>query len=1689
MQFQKVTALPTTLLPDTLYLVSDGHTVVEYVSNNTGTGILPVKAAVASFTDLTNVPTIPTTAGQIGAISTTQLSSLATNSSVSNAIAAITPASLGVVTAAQVNTEIQNLIGAAPAAVTTLQSIGAQLAGNTSLATSIVNTIAGYAPLNSPLFTGNVQGITKAMVGLPNVDNTADINKPISTATQTALDLKANVSDVMTAAQTNSAIQSIVGTAPAALSTLQAIGVQLNTNTNAASNIVNLLATKANLASPRFTGTVKGITPTMIGLSNVDNTHDLDKPVSTATQSALDTKANISDVYTKAEVNSEIQNVVGVAPAALATLQTIGTQLAGNSNAASSIVTAMSGFAPIANPVFTGLVKGITPAMIGLSDVDNTHDLDKPISTATQLALDAKLNIADAYTQEQALTDIQTAIVAAPAALTTLQTIGNSLNSNTSAAQAITNLVTSKASSFSPTFTGTVKGITGSMITITPTPTLMSLNVQDGISELDFKKASKTYVTSAIAGITPTSIGAIGTNQLSSLTSTIISSLSGATIEALVSTQLATLAPIDSPTFTGTVKGITPAMVSLGDFNGLTPATLPISTATQTALSGKADLDSSNHILLSQIPTGAFTGLSPISTWDATQPFPPATNANKGGFYIISVPGNGYNINDWALSNGTSWDKIVNSGLVTSVNTKSGAVVLVPADIGLSNVDNTHDLDKPVSTATQTALTALAPIHAPTFTGTVTVSNLKNSNLSPNSLVVTDLNNNLASSTVTALELSFLHGVISPIQTQLSNLAPLSNPTFTGTLVANNITDITLNNNTVVIATTGGTLASSLTTSVELSYVHGVKSAIQTQLDAKASLANPSFTGTLTAANIAVTGLTTGTAVVADGNGKLLSSITTSTELGYVSGITSSIQTQIDSKQANLVSGTNIVTINGTSLLGSGDVTITPGSLGAVTMTEVNTAIQAVVGAAPLALATLKAINDQLASDESAAGVLTTTVSTKAPIDSPTFTGNVTVSTLNPNSAVVTGAGGLLQTTNTSATQIGYLNNVSSDIQTQLNVLAPINNPVFTGTVSGITAAMVGAIPSATLSSLATAASVSAITTTSLGAATTAQVALLAPLASPVFTGIVGGITADMVGAIPTSTLASLATTASVAAITTTSLGAATTAQVALLAPIASPTFTGTLTAAAITDTGLTDNTALIAGAGGALASSSVTSTELGYVHGVTSAIQDQINALSSATATTVSPTFTGTLTAPIIVDSGLTANTVVYANGNKTLSSSPTTATELGYVHGVTSAIQTQLNALAPLASPTFTGTVSGITASMVGAATMAQVNTAIQAVVGAAPAALATLQAIDAQLSTDESAVSALTTVVSSKAPINNPAFTGTVTGITATMVGAIPTSQASSFATTASVGAITAASIGAIPSTQLASLATTASVAAITATSLGAATTAQVSALAPLASPTFTGTVNGITASMVGAIPTTQASSFATTASVAAITASSLGAATTAQVAALAPLANPTFTGTLTAVNITDSGLTANTALIAGTGGALASSTTTATELGYVHGVTSAIQTQLNALAPLASPTFTGTVTAGTITSSSTITGGVVSDSIGSLRTIPMNTQTVPTSYTLVASDSGKRVSVSGSVTTVVVPASVFAASNIVLIYNANTTSAATITINTSAITAYLDSTIVAKTSITLAAQGMCSINFNSGTNAVFAGKGLS
>ena len=59
----------------------------------------------------------------------------------------------------------------------------------------IDGNIAANNIINHIANTNNPHTVTKAQIGLGNVDNTSDLNKPVSTATQTALDLKQNITD------------------------------------------------------------------------------------------------------------------------------------------------------------------------------------------------------------------------------------------------------------------------------------------------------------------------------------------------------------------------------------------------------------------------------------------------------------------------------------------------------------------------------------------------------------------------------------------------------------------------------------------------------------------------------------------------------------------------------------------------------------------------------------------------------------------------------------------------------------------------------------------------------------------------------------------------------------------------------------------------------------------------------------------------------------------------------------------------------------------------------------------------------------------------------------------------------------------------------------------------------------------------------------------------------------------------------------------------------------------------------------------------------------------------------------------------------------------------------------------------------------------------------------------------------
>ena len=66
-------------------------------------------------------------------------------------------------------------------------ALGSSITGiNVVDVAGLQNALDLKAPKESPTFTGTVSGISKGMVGLGNVDNTADADKQISTTTQEA---------------------------------------------------------------------------------------------------------------------------------------------------------------------------------------------------------------------------------------------------------------------------------------------------------------------------------------------------------------------------------------------------------------------------------------------------------------------------------------------------------------------------------------------------------------------------------------------------------------------------------------------------------------------------------------------------------------------------------------------------------------------------------------------------------------------------------------------------------------------------------------------------------------------------------------------------------------------------------------------------------------------------------------------------------------------------------------------------------------------------------------------------------------------------------------------------------------------------------------------------------------------------------------------------------------------------------------------------------------------------------------------------------------------------------------------------------------------------------------------------------------------------------------------------------------
>lgn len=189
--------------------------------------------------------------------------------------------------------------------------------------------LTGLADDDHPQYLNNARGDARYSA-LGHGHSISDV-----TGLQSALDSKATPSDV------TAAVAALVDTAPATLDTLNELAAALGDDPNFATTMTNALAGKEPTITAGTTGqyyrgdkTFQTLNKAAVGLANVDNTSDANKPISTATQAALDGKANTTHTHAIADVTglqTALDGKLGTSAEA-ATVATINGRLSAGTN-------------------------------------------------------------------------------------------------------------------------------------------------------------------------------------------------------------------------------------------------------------------------------------------------------------------------------------------------------------------------------------------------------------------------------------------------------------------------------------------------------------------------------------------------------------------------------------------------------------------------------------------------------------------------------------------------------------------------------------------------------------------------------------------------------------------------------------------------------------------------------------------------------------------------------------------------------------------------------------------------------------------------------------------------------------------------------------------------------------------------------------------------------------------------------------------------------------------------------------------------------------------------------------------------------------------------------------------------------------------------------------------------------------
>ena len=195
--------------------------------------------------------------------------------------------------------------------------------------------------------------------------------------------------------------------------------------------------------------------------------------------------------------------------------------------------------------------------------------------------------------------------------------------------------------------------------------------------------------------------------------------------------------------YTGSVN-LSKSDIGLNDVDNTSDANKPVSTATQAALdlkidankvgvaTGVASLNALGKIPTDQIPAISFSSVKVLSSQADMLAL---SSAVVGSVVIRTDVNKNYVLSAIPASTLGNWIELLTPAPpVQTVNGMSGNINLTKASIGLSNVDNTSDANKTISTLTQNALNLKAPLASPTFTGTVTTGVLNTSTINATSI-------------------------------------------------------------------------------------------------------------------------------------------------------------------------------------------------------------------------------------------------------------------------------------------------------------------------------------------------------------------------------------------------------------------------------------------------------------------------------------------------------------------------------------------------------------------------------------------------------------------------------------------------------------------------------------------------------------------------------------------------------------------------------------------------------------------------------------------------------------------------------------------------------------------------------------------------------------------------------------------